>query len=327
MTKSHLIDHRNRAITYLRVSLTHRCNLKCGYCFGSIERRPTSSELSNSDIIRLIEAFASLGISKVRFTGGEPLLRHNLVSLIAETRAIDGIDQIGLTTNGLLLEPLLPGLVSAGLNSINISLDSLCRDTFKMIAKIDGFDRVMAAIDAALQAGAFPLVKINTVVMRGINDEELPQMARWALERRLDIRFIEFMPTGKSDWPRSYVDEDEMKQRIALELERCDNKSAGPGPAVSFRYKDYPGRISFISAVSRSFCGSCNRLRLTSRGEIFGCLFRDERADLKGLLDQGASTGELAEYIAALITRPDFRREPDDVSISDYRPFMQAVGG
>ncbi len=326
-TKRSLIDHQNRAITYLRVSLTQRCNMKCSYCFGSLEKRRTSSELSNADIIRLIEAFASRGINKIRFTGGEPLLRHGIIDLIARTKAIDGIEHIGLTTNGLLLKPLLPGLIAAGLNSINISLDSLRPDTFFAIAKINGLDRVMTGIDAALESGAFPLVKINTVVMRGINDGELPLMARWALERSLDIRFIEFMPTGKSDWSRLFVSEAEIRRRIGLDLEKCEGENASPGPAVSYRYENYPGRISFISAVSRSFCGGCNRLRLTSRGEIFGCLFQDNRADLKNLLDRGPTTDEIVDHIAFLIERPDFRREPGDVSITDYKPFMQAVGG
>jgi cyclic pyranopterin phosphate synthase len=326
-TKKSLIDYQNRAIKYLRVSLTQRCNMKCSYCFGSLEKRRTSFELSNADIIRLIEAFASMGINKIRFTGGEPLLRHGIIDLMARTKEIDGIEHIGLTTNGLLLEPLLPGLLAAGLNSVNISLDSLRPDTFFAIAKMNGLDRVMAAIDAALQSGAFPLAKINTVVMRGINDGELSQMALWALERKLDIRFIEFMPTGKSDWSCLFVSEAEIRQRIGLDLEKCKSENASPGPAVSYRYKNYPGRISFISAVSRSFCGSCNRLRLTSRGEIFGCLFREQRADLKNLLDRGGTTDEIAGHIADLIARPNFRREPGDVSITDYKPFMQAVGG
>jgi cyclic pyranopterin phosphate synthase len=325
--KRSLIDHQGRAITYLRISLTRRCNMKCSYCFGSIEKCDDQSEISHDEIIHLINAFALQGISKIRFTGGEPLLRHEVIDLIAATKAINGIEHVGLTTNGLLLKPLLPGLIAAGLDSVNISLDSLRPGTFLKITGINGLNRVMNGIDAALLSGALPRIKINTVVMRGINDGELSQMARWALEEKLDIRFIEFMPTGKPDWESCFVSETEMRQRIGLELEICESIISNSGPAVTYRYRDYPGRVSFISAVSRSFCVQCNRLRLTSRGEIFGCLFRPQRADLKTVLNRGAGTEEIAGYIASLIARPDFRREPGDVSITEYQPFMQAVGG
>ncbi len=322
-----LVDRQGRAITYLRVSLTQRCNMKCGYCFGSVDHARGTSELSADEILRLIRSFAFLGISKIRFTGGEPLLRSDLVELVAEVRKIGGIKIIGLTTNGLLLKKNLPALVAAGLNRINISLDSLKAETFLRIAKVDGFQKVMAGINAALASEAFPFVQINTVVMRGINDMDLPPMARWALGQKIDIRFIEFMPTGKSNWNRLFISEADMRNAIGLELVRYERSIISPGPAERYRYRNMPGRVSFISAVSRSFCGQCNRLRLTSHGEIFGCLFQDRRIDLRNLLRNGADTEEIAETISRAIATPGFRREPDEFSIANYKPLMQAVGG
>ncbi len=322
-----LVDRQGRAITYLRISLTQRCNMKCGYCFGSVDNARGTSELSLDEIIRLIRSFASLGISKIRFTGGEPLLRSDLVELVAEVRKISGIKIIGLTTNGLLLKKNLPGLIAAGLNRINISLDSLSAETFLKLAKVDGYQHVRVGINAALASEAFPFVQINTVVMRGINDLDLPQMARWALGQKIDIRFIEFMPTGNSNWSRLFMSEVDIQNAIGLELEKCEQTDTSPGPAMSYRYKDMPGRVSFISAVSRSFCGQCNRLRLTSHGEIFGCLFQDRRIDLRNLLLDGADTKEIAEAITRAIASPGFRREPGEFSIASYKPLMQAVGG
>ena len=218
-------------------------------------------------------------------------------------------------------------LVAAGLNRINISLDSLRPKTFLKIAKVDGLRRVMAGINAAQASEAFPFVQINTVVMRGINDRDLLLMARWALGQRIDIRFIEFMPTGKSDWKHLFLSEAGMRKAIGLELEKCEQADTSPGPAMRFRYKNMPGRVSFISAVSRSFCGQCNRLRLTSRGEVFGCLFQDKRMNLRDFLQNGAGTEKIAGHIARGVSAPGFRREPDNVSITNYNPSMQAVGG
>jgi GTP 3',8-cyclase len=320
-----MIDLQNRAITYLRISVTKQCNLKCGYCFGA-ESQKAEDELTNSEIIRLIQSFALLGIDKIRFTGGEPLLRRGLVDIIKETHEIDEIKTIGITTNGVLLEQHWPELIDAGLNRINISLDTLSDKTFKTITGVDCLRRVLYGIDVAQKCGGFPAVKINTVVMRGINDKELPNLARWGLERGLDMRFIEFMPTAKSG-DNLFVSESEMRGRIGLELEKCDSDPISPGPAATYRCENYSGRLSFISAVSRSFCAQCNRLRVTSDGEIFGCLFQDQKADLKEYLRCNLDISEIAEHIAKIINRPGFRREPGEISITDYKPSMQAVGG
>ncbi|OGC91676.1 MAG: cyclic pyranopterin phosphate synthase MoaA [candidate division Zixibacteria bacterium RBG_16_53_22] len=324
-----LIDSFGRAITYLRVSLTDKCNMKCGYCYASTARDTAiTPELDNKGLLTPIRAFASLGVNKVRFTGGEPLLRRGIVELVAHTREIAGISIIGVTTNGLLAERNLARLIDAGLNRINISLDTLNRHRFKAITGVDGFDRVGAGIEAAVSSGAFSQVKVNTVVMRGINDDELRALAEWAIGRGIDIRFIEFMPTEKSGWSRErFVGEVEMRSKIGLELIPVSEEGNSRGPATTYKYKDLPGRVSFISAVSCSFCDNCNRLRLTSKGEVIGCLFQEDKMDLGQMIHKGASIGEISQRIVEAVARPGFRRQPDDVSITSYKPLMKAVGG
>ncbi|MCP4570226.1 MAG: GTP 3',8-cyclase MoaA [FCB group bacterium] len=324
-----LIDPMGRSITYLRVSLTAKCNLRCSYCYGTGKDNSISSDhLSTTDVIRLIEVFASLGINKIRFTGGEPLMRRDIVDLVRRTAKMEGINQIGLTTNGLVLEPLLPSLIEAGLNCLNISLDTLKRETFRQITGSDGFDRVYSAIISAEECGTFKRVKVNTVVMRGINDEEVRQFTLWALERRIDLRFIEFMPTQQSGWDKSrLVNEDMIKDLIGLDLEPVKGNDNSPGPASSYTLPGAPGRISFISTISHNFCGRCNRLRLTSTGQLVGCLFLNQPADLKKMLAEVDDIKDIAEQIRDIVARPGFRRPPQELPVIGFNPFMRKVGG
>jgi molybdenum cofactor biosynthesis protein A len=318
-----------RPVTYLRVSLTRQCNLRCCYCYGSGGPPLTEeSQLPSSDLIRLIRAFLTLGISKVRFTGGEPLLRREIVDIVRQTASLEGISLIGLTTNGLTLEPILSELASAGLNCLNVSLDTLDRAVFRKITGVDGFDRVYSAITAAEKSRAFDTIKINTVVMRGVNDGEIRRFARWALNRRIDLRFIEFMPVKGSYWGEGLsVCEDEIRSRIGLDLQEKPAACSNPGPATSYGLPGAPGRISFISAVSRNFCDSCNRLRLTSRGELLGCLFSHKSFDLKRMLFDGANSNEIAGYIRNIIATPGFRRLHEETSLLEGNSFMRKVGG
>lgn len=327
--KTGLIDFMGRPITYLRVSLTERCNLRCGYCYGSSSGpQMDRGQLSNREIAQLIESFVALGISKVRFTGGEPLLREGIVDIVTETSALDDITLIGLTTNGLRLNRLLPSLIDAGLNRLNVSLDSLNRETFRMITGVDGFDEVYSGIIEAEKSGVFPLIKINAVVMRGVNDDEICSMARWALNHKIDIRFIEFMPTHKSGWGTDlFVGEEEIRSKIGIELEEDRISIQNSGPARTFRFRDYPGRISFISAVSRGFCNHCNRLRLTASGRLIGCLFRKKYLDLKDLLNRGRDPGFLKERIYRAVVSREFRRIPGKISIDRFEPSMRRIGG
>lgn len=324
-----LVDFLGRSITYLRVSLTRRCNLRCGYCYGPVgDSRSGEGSLTNGKILRLLKAFEMVGVDKVRFTGGEPLLRRGIIDLVEQTAALERISLVALTTNGLLLEPILPSLIDAGLNRLNISLDSLDKKTYRMITGIDGLERVRQSIESAEKSGAFPWVKVNTVVMRGINYGEIEAFAEWALKRKIDLRLIEYMPAKNSGWGRElYVSESEIRQKVGLQLEEEKTDLERGGPARRYRYGDYPGRISFISAVSRGFCNSCNRLRLTSRGELVGCLYREDKDDLTGLLEKETTDEEIASYIMELTTKSWFRRTPASISIADYKPSMKDIGG
>ena len=318
-----------RPISYLRVSLTQECNLRCGYCYGSgVARRDSDHQLSLSDTLRLIRAFASLGITKVRFTGGEPLLRQGIVDFVRRTSSLNNISLIGLTTNGLALEPMLGSLVDAGLNCLNISLDTLNRTVFNNITGVDGFDRVYSAITSAEKSRAFNTVKINTVVMRGVNDGEIRRFALWALSRDIDLRFIEFMPTRGSGWGQTlFVGEDEIRRRINLNLIPQPARGNSHGPATGYGLPGLPGRVSFISAMSRNFCQQCNRLRLTSKGVLLGCLFLNKGFDLKPMLASGAGTDEIAAAISDIVATPGFRRMPEETSLIRSNPFMRMVGG
>ncbi|UCE25168.1 MAG: GTP 3',8-cyclase MoaA [Candidatus Zixiibacteriota bacterium] len=324
-----LIDPLGRRITYARVSLTEQCNLRCGYCYDSAKGHPSGSDqLSLSDTVRLIRALAAVGITKIRFTGGEPLVRPGIVDLIRHASRIKGIHTIALTTNGLVLEPMLPELVKAGLNRLNISLDTLDRAVFKRITGVDGFDRVYSAIVSAEQSGAFERVKVNTVIMRGSSDGEVRRFALWALARKVDLRFIEFMPAQGSKWGRAlFVGEDEIKSRIGLDLIPQSMEGDDAGPATSYSVTGATGRISFISAVSQCFCGSCNRVRITSTGQLMGCLFLNNGSDLTELLADGAGTDEIARHIRTVVSSPGFRRMPRETHIRTFNPFMRRVGG
>ncbi len=326
---SNLIDPMNRPITYLRVSLTQQCNLRCSYCYGSASGPVTrESQMSTSDILRIIKAFSILRIAKIRFTGGEPLLRAEIIDLVKQTSALDGISLVGLTTNGLMLKPLLPELIQAGLNCLNISLDTLDRALFRKITGVDGFEQVLAAVTSAEKSGAFEFVKVNTVVMRGINDSDIRRFALWALSRKIDLRFIEFMPACGSGWGHElFMDENEIKARIGLNLLPLQAITDHSGPAISYGLPGAAGRISFISAVSRSFCIACNRVRLTSQGELLGCLFSDNRHDLRQLLCEGARAEEIARHISAIVSSPGFRKLATETSVVEFNPLMRSVGG
>ena len=241
---------------------------------------------------------------------------------------MEGIETVGITTNGFRMNNMMTPLIDAGLNRINISLDTLNRERFRQITGVDGFERVLAAIDEAEQSGAFEFVKINTVIMRGINDTEIPSLVGWALPRHIDLRFIEYMPVdGAGKHAALFMSEEEIKSRMETSLQSTIFHDQYRGPSESFCHENYPGRISFISAVSRCFCDGCNRLRLSSRGELLGCLFQNENIDLAAFLEQGFSDDEIAEMIVQAVNTPEFRRTPGEVSVADTRPFMRGIGG
>jgi cyclic pyranopterin phosphate synthase len=327
--RPHLIDSAGRDLTYLRVSLTDRCNMACLYCDPQTrDVREAVSPLSRERLLELLTAFAALGVDKIRYTGGEPLLRKDIVDIVRDTSRLGGIRLIGLTTNGILLGEMLDRLIDAGVNRINVSLDTLDRVKFKSLTGVDGLDRVTSAVHAAVRSRAFPRVKVNTVVLRGINDVETPKLAEWAVETGIDIRFIEFMPARHADSAKDlFVGEKEIRKRIKLPLEPAGDIRHNDGPARTFLVRGRSGRVSFISAVTTGFCSGCNRLRLTSAGELRGCLFGSTVFDCRSLLGRGLETDTIADAIEKHATSAAFRAESFRRTRSRTRPSMRGIGG
>jgi len=328
MVNHQLIDPQGRKISYLRVSLTDRCNFRCSYCYTNDEPALNDKNLLNDDdLFKLVNVFVKLGINKIRLTGGEPLLRKNLIKLVEKIAGIDSIKLIGLTTNGYLLKPQIQPLIDAGLNRLNISLDTLKRDVFNNLTGHDGLDRVIEAIDIAEKSGAFPFVKVNTLLIKGLNDTEIDDFANWALKRKIDLRFIEFMPARCADWEeKKFIPESDLRNFINFNLVPDYENEDINSPARSYRVEGYPGRISFISAMSRSFCKSCSRLRLTSDGKLIGCLFGKKDINLRQLLDRNMTIDEIADYVQKKIAIEDFRQIPSEKG-AVYQPVMKSVGG
>jgi len=322
-----LYDSLGRQISYLRVSLTDKCNFKCHYCYDTEDSKTFHEKLADDDLITIIKAFNLLGVSRIRLTGGEPLLRPSIIEIIKRISRIKGIDLIGLTTNGYLLPSKIQDLIKAGITRLNVSIDSLNPTNFKKITGCHGLSQVLAGIQFAELSGAFPWVKVNTVIMRGINDHEIKNFINWGLDKRIDLRFIEYMPTQGAFWSTErYIAEEEMHQKIGMKLIPDTNTKDINGPARRYRVKGYPGRISFISAVSREFCKTCNRLRLTSSGELYGCLFRNKRVSLLPVLHDKGTVREVADFIQHVTSSEGFRRIPG-INACDFRPSMKAVGG
>ncbi len=326
-----LTDRFNRKIEYLRISITDRCNLRCRYCMPAegIERIPHSSLLTFEEIVRVVDLYARLGISKVRLTGGEPLVRRGVVDLICRLGQIHGIHDLSLTTNGLLLESFAEPLFAAGLKRVNISLDSLRPERFHHITRRDAFRRVWAGIDKSLQLGFHP-VKLNVVAMRGVNEDEIIDFARLTVNRPLHVRFIEYMPSGEGQaWKLDDVlTIDQIKARIEGLMPLSEEHPEGfNGPATMYRWKGAKGRIGFISPVSRHFCERCNRLRLTSDGRLRTCLFSDDEVGLKEYLRNGSDDAKLAELLELAL-----RKKPRGHIINSHyfkkcQRNMSSIGG
>jgi len=283
--------------------------------------------LNDNDFVKLINVFVKLGINKIRLTGGEPLLRKNLIKLVERISSINSVHLIGLATNGYLLKDKIQPLIDAGVNRLNISLDTLKRDVFKTLTGYDGLDRILEVIDIAEKSGAFLFIKVNTLLIKGFNDTEVNDFANWALKRRIDLRFIEFMPTRYGDWEeRKLIPESDMREMLNLDLVPDYENEDIHSPARSYRVEGYPGRISFISAMSRSFCKSCNRLRLTSEGKLIGCLFGNKNIDLRPLLTENLTVDEIADYVRKTIALEGVRQIPFEKG-AIYQPVMKSVGG
>lgn len=296
-----LVDRFERVIDYIRISVTDRCNLHCLYCVdGDSSYFPHEEILTYEEILRIIRIFSELGVRKVRLTGGEPLVRKNLLFLIKEISKIPSIKDISLTTNGVLLKDYAQALRDAGLRRINVSLDSLKRERFRSITGFDLFDEVIRGIEASLMAGLSP-VKINTVIIRGFNEDEILDFVRFAIQKKVNVRFIELMPFGLLWEKERIIPSEEIKARIEeiYPLEETENK--GNGPARVFRIKGKEAEIGFISPMSSHICSLCNRIRITSKGGLKPCLFSEKEYDIKKLLRYSASDEEIKGYIKEVI--------------------------
>ena len=323
-----LYDSWQRQINYLRISVTDHCNLNCVYCSaGPVPHLPRSEILSYEEIQRLVRVAASLGITKVRLTGGEPLVRPDLVVLVRMVSQIEGIDDVSLTTNGILLGQYAAELKKAGLDRVNVSLDTLRADRFQRITGQAQLNEVLAGIDAANRVGLQP-VKINMVVMRGINDDEVVDFARMTVDPGWHVRFIEFMPLGTSEGEAlQTVSTREIQEQILTlgKLEPYTGKT-GNGPARYYRLPGAKGTIGFISPMTEHFCHSCNRLRLTADGQLRPCLLDDDEVNLKEALRHGASTERLKELIQKAVAIKRERHHLNEGAGPPERP-MRQIGG
>lgn len=331
MTK--LLDSYGRTIDYLRISITDHCNLDCLYCapFSGRKRLPQPEILTYEEIFRLTNAAVLAGISKIRITGGEPLQRRGMVRLCRMLASIDGIESLAVTTNGILLKEFAEPLFEAGVRRVNISLDTLKPERFKKITGYDLLYRVLEGIEVAEKAGMYP-IKINSVVMRGINDDEIEDLAGLTLKKPYHVRFIELMPTQGHTLEKHhslFVPIGEMIDRIKmLDNLQLDNKSDSFGPAVLYSFTGAPGKVGFIAPLSSHFCGTCNRLRLTADGKLRACLFSEKEIDAKESLRKGAPVKALADLFEhAARSKPQKHRLNDIALLNPSRRTMRAIGG
>jgi len=321
-------DLFNRPINYLRISVTDRCNLRCVYCMPpqGIALFPHGDILTYEEITGVVQAAAELGISKVRLTGGEPLVREGLPKLVAMIKAVPGIDDISLTTNGIYLERFAQSLKEAGLKRVNVSLDSLDAEKFKGLTRGGDLSTVLRGIKAAHEAGLVP-VKVNVVVMGGINDDEIERFARLTVTDGWHVRFIELMPFVTEEGVRGkFVPISEVRARLRKlgELE-ASAPITGNGPAKYYRFAGAAGTIGFISPVSDHFCYSCNRLRLTADGKLRPCLLSDDEIDLRRHMRSSTTAEALKQLIQdAIKNKPQKHRLDQDLVLQ--RP-MTKLGG
>lgn len=300
------VDSFGRRHTYLRISLTERCNLRCKYCMPEegVELSPRASILTFEEIERLARIFVEHGVDKIRLTGGEPLVRKNVEELIERLGCLPGLNTLAITTNGLLLPKKLERLRAAGVNLLNISLDTLDRERFESITRRKGFEQVLQAIEMALDYGYDP-VKINCVVMRGVNDDEVSDFVELTRERAIEVRFIEYMPFQGNGWSHdAFIPYAEIIERIERDHPALVRDADGPNAtSKTFRVPGYRGAVGFISSMSDEFCGTCNRLRLTADGNLKVCLFGNAETSLRDLMRAGASDEDVARAIQDGVSR------------------------
>ncbi|HYG68640.1 MAG TPA: GTP 3',8-cyclase MoaA [Anaeromyxobacteraceae bacterium] len=323
---SPLRDGQGRAISYLRLSLTDRCNFRCSYCSPSVEERGAEDALTRPEVARLVAVFARLGVRRVRLTGGEPTLRRDLLEIVRDVRATSGIEEVALTTNGLFLDRMAGPLAEAGVSRLNISLDTLDPEKLQRISgRAAALEHIVAGIGAASRAG-FASVKLNVVVMRGENDAELGELTRWAWRAGVTPRFIELMPFGRGE-PVATAEVKALLEAQGIRLE--PDGSRGWGPAYHMRgtsgdaHGIVTGLVGFIGAMTENFCDGCNRVRVGADGSLRACLGGRDKLALKDLLRAGATDDELAAAIRKALAG---KHERHDMAAGGLLP-MIGTGG
>lgn len=307
-------DGFGREINYMRISVTDRCNLRCVYCMPE-EGVPSLSHediLSYEEILRLVRIAAKTGIKKIRLTGGEPLVRRGIESLIKDIKSVPGIETVGITTNGILIPEKIDSLAEAGLDCVNISLDTLRSDRFEEITRRQGLEKVLDAIELCCDRGFN--TKINCVAMKGVNDDEFAAIAGLSKDRNICVRFIEYMPVGKNDFEK-YVPADEIKEQIEQVYGKLnsDTKMHGTGPARYMKPDGFAGSIGFITAMTNCFCDECNRVRLTAEGYLKLCLQFSTGVSLRDIMRNGVDDEELLKAFEVSI-----KNKPRKHTFNDY---------
>lgn len=326
-----LMDPQGRVVRDLRISITDRCNLRCGYCMPheGMPWLPKEQLLSYEEIARFARVALALGVRGIRLTGGEPTVRNDLATLVRMLHALEpGLD-LSLTTNGVKLPALADALRAAGLARVNVSLDTLDRERFHRIARRDRLPEVLAGLEAARRAGFHP-IKVNTVLMRGFNEDEVVPLARWARERGYELRFIEWMPLDFArTWSRDrLVPADEILARLADAFPLEPARREDPGaPAALWRYRDGGGRVGVIASVTRPFCGHCDRVRLTADGQVRTCLFAHREHDFRRALRGGAGDDEIADLLRAAVWRKQPGHLVGQPAFVQPARGMSAIGG
>ncbi len=327
-----LVDTFSRIHDNLRVSVTDRCNIRCFYCMPEegVKFQPRDQILTFEEIERFVRVAVTLGVRKIRVTGGEPLVRKDLATLIRKLSAIEGVEDLALTTNGVLLADQAEELYEAGLRRINVHLDTLDRERFKRITRRDDLDKVLNAIEVCRRLGYHP-IKINAVAVKNLVEPDIVPLARYGRERGIEIRYIEFMPLDAQGlWDRGRVlladDMVAMLQREIGPLEEIPDRDER-APATEYRFADGIGRIGFIASVSRPFCLNCNRIRLTSDGKLRYCLFAIEETDVRGLLRNGGTDDEIRDAVRRCVSEKWIGHEINSAKfVPPPRP-MYSIGG
>jgi cyclic pyranopterin phosphate synthase len=325
-----LTDTYGRVHNNLRISVTDRCNLRCTYCMPEeVVFMDRAELLTFEEITHFVRVAVPLGIDKIRLTGGEPLMRRGLARLVEMLTQVPGIRDVGLTTNGILLAAQVQELYEAGLRRLNVSLDTLDEGRFRELTRRDGLDKVLEGIEAAKRAGFHP-IKVNAVILRGVNEMDVAPLAAWGRERGLEVRFIEYMPIGAEAWERAKV-------FAAHEMMEQIEQAVGPlapardydprAPAMDFEYADGGGRVGFIASVSRPFCMSCNRLRLTADGKVRNCLFALDEVDVKRYLRSEPDNAKLAELVRQNVRDKWEGHEINTARFIKPQRTMHAIGG